>query len=421
MPNSAGGFGFAVDDWSRLHRFLVLGSENGTYYASARQLTADNARVVFRLAAEDGVRLVERVVVVSEAGRAPKPEPALFALAVAASIGQPATKAAALGALVRVARTGTHLFTWAGYVQGMRGWGPSLRKAVAAWYARDPDAVAYSAVKYRSRAGWSHRDLLRLAHPKPATPTHDALFRWIARGEAPESGNLPMVDAFLAVNEPGVDEARAAELVRSARLPWEALPDRLLNSSVVWDALLESVGATALLRQLPRLTRIGLVGPTAPLDPRIAKLSDPGRLRAARVHPVAVLLALHSYRSGRSRGGVTWTPAGRVVDLLDAAFYAAFGAVEPAGKRTLVSVDVSRSMRYPFSRPMTGVPQLAMGDLAMSDAAAALAMVTVRAEPECAVGAFATEFTLLPVTARQRLDDVTGLFSRLPFGGTDCA
>ena len=34
VPNSAGGFAWAVDDWTRLRRFLVLGSEGGSYYAS---------------------------------------------------------------------------------------------------------------------------------------------------------------------------------------------------------------------------------------------------------------------------------------------------------------------------------------------------------------------------------------------------
>ena len=60
------------------------------------------------------------------------------------------------------------------------------------------------------------------------------------------------------------------------------------------------------------------------------------RIRAARVHPIAVLAALRTYALGprccAARG--TWTPVAQVVDALDAAFYAAFGNVEPAGKRT---------------------------------------------------------------------------------------
>ena len=39
VPNSAGGFAWAVDGWTRLRRFLVLGSEGGSYYASESKLT----------------------------------------------------------------------------------------------------------------------------------------------------------------------------------------------------------------------------------------------------------------------------------------------------------------------------------------------------------------------------------------------
>jgi len=39
VPNSAGGYAFPVDDWTRLDRFLILGSEGGSYYAGERELT----------------------------------------------------------------------------------------------------------------------------------------------------------------------------------------------------------------------------------------------------------------------------------------------------------------------------------------------------------------------------------------------
>ncbi|MDE3074732.1 MAG: hypothetical protein KGJ86_04835, partial [Chloroflexota bacterium] len=72
VPNSAGGFAWAVDDWTRLDRFLVLGSEGGTYYIAERQLTRENAQAVERCLAADGPRVVNRSVEISEAGRAPK-------------------------------------------------------------------------------------------------------------------------------------------------------------------------------------------------------------------------------------------------------------------------------------------------------------------------------------------------------------
>src|SRR3954452_11348523 len=87
VPNSAGGYTFAVDNWKRLERFLILGNEGGSYYATERQLTVENAKCVEAWLAEDPARTVRTIVEVSDQGWAPKNDPAVFALAIAAGTG----------------------------------------------------------------------------------------------------------------------------------------------------------------------------------------------------------------------------------------------------------------------------------------------------------------------------------------------
>lgn len=106
----------ALDHWQRLHRFLVSGSPGGTYYIGERDLTVEIAQAAMECLWEDGLLVVQRVVEISESGRAESNDPALFVLAIAASLGDDATWAAALAALPRVARTGTHLDHWLQYV-----------------------------------------------------------------------------------------------------------------------------------------------------------------------------------------------------------------------------------------------------------------------------------------------------------------
>src|SRR4029079_16238585 len=131
-----------------------------------RKLTRQNAKAVEECVGVDGPRTVAEIVRISTEGRAPKNDPALYALALAAGVGDTATRQAALAALPQVARTGTHLFQFAGFVEGFRGWGRSLRRAVGRWYTDKPvETLAYQAVKFRQRDGMTHRDLLRLAHP----------------------------------------------------------------------------------------------------------------------------------------------------------------------------------------------------------------------------------------------------------------
>jgi 60 kDa SS-A/Ro ribonucleoprotein len=432
VPNRAGGFAWAVDDWARLDRFLILGVDGPSYYATERALTRENAEAVRRCLEADGPRTVARIVEVSGAGRAPKNEPALFALAMAAGLGDAATRRAALAALPRVARTGTHLFHFARYAEGFRGWGRGLRQAVAAWYAQPAERLAYQAIKYGQRDGWAHRDLLRLAHPTPPTEQHQALYYWLVRGW-PGVGEQPHPDAVLrrvwalerAKRATGVEEV--VRLIRDERLPREAVPTGWLSQAAVWEALLDELPMTALIRNLATMTRIGLLAPGSDAARRVvARIGDAARLRAARVHPIAVLAALVTYRQGHgARGSGRWTPVGEVVDALDAAFYAAFGNVVPSGARWLLALDVSGSMG---AGTVAGVP-----GLTPRVASAAMALVTAATEPSYQVVAFTagnvptqypgypTGITALAISPRQRLDDVVRTVSDLPFGGTDCS
>jgi 60 kDa SS-A/Ro ribonucleoprotein len=442
VPNSAGGFAWGVDDWTRLRRFLILGSEGGSYYASEWKLTRENAQAVERCIAMDGARTVDEIARVSGEGGAPKNDPALFALAMAAGLGDEPTRRAALDALPRVARTGTHLFQFVRFVEGFRGWGRSLRRAIGAWYAaRSPDALAYQAVKYRQREGVTHRDLLRLAHPASrvgaGNPTlelseeHARLFEWIVRGG--DTTRLPrVVEGFVRAQDAS-GPAEAAELVREYRLPREALRPADLTSREVWEALLEDMPMTALIRNLATMTRVGVIAPGSDGTKRVVEqLGDAERLRRARVHPIAVLAALRTYAAGRgARGRNVWNPVHAIVDALDAAFYAAFENVEPTGKRLLLALDVSGSMTW---GEVAGVP-----DLSPRDASAALALVTAATEPNYEVVGFfagrrgwkagkrrqwyggADGITPLAISPRQRLDDAIKTVSDLPFGSTDCA
>ncbi len=413
VPNSAGGYAYALDDWARLDRFLILGAEGGSYYAGERTVTRDNAQAVLRAIAADGARAVARIVAISEAGRAPKNDAALFALALAASSQDLQTRRAALAALPRVARTGTHLFQFAELVQGSRGWGRALRRAVGAWYLSQPvDRLAYQLVKYRQRGGWSHRDLLRLSHPQTDDTARAALLDWACRGT--DSDLLPSLTRAADLLGRTTDAAEAAALIRAQNLPREAVPTALLNEAVVWEALLERMPLTALLRSLAKLTAVGVLQPFGDAVPHVlAALADVDRIGSARLHPLAILLALRTYAQGRGdRGALRWEPVQPVVDALNAAFYTAFRTVEPSGKRLLLALDVSGSM---------GWGRVAGSALTPRDASAALALMTAATEPATHIVGFTGGMVPLPLSPSMRLDDAVQAVSGLPFDRTDCA
>lgn len=414
VPNSAGGFAWAVDDWTRLDRFLILGSEGGTYYIGERKLTQGSAEAARRCILADGPRVVRRVIEISEAGRAPKNDPALFVLAMASALGDAGTRQAAFEAVPRVARIGTHLFHFLDFRQAFAGWGRGMRRAVSAWYdARDLDAAAYQMIKYRQRDGWTHRDVLRQAHPHPDDPARGALYAWVTGKEADHA--LPRIVEGFQKAQTAESPKETAALVTEYGLPREALQPEHLTDVAVWDALLDGMPMTALIRNLATMTRIGLLTPLSDAAARaVAQIGDEVRLRKARTHPIAVLSALRTYASGQSvRGSSTWEPVSQITDALDGAFYSAFANIEPTGKRIVLALDVSSSMAR---GEVAGSP-----GLAPREGSAAMALVTAATEPQYAIMGFSHTFEPLAISPRQRLDDAVRAVSDLNFGGTDCA
>jgi 60 kDa SS-A/Ro ribonucleoprotein len=407
--NASGGFAFEVDEWHRLHRFLVLGTEGGTYYTDERDLTIDAAGAVQQCIATDGPRAVQEIVEVSTAGRAPKNDPAILALALAAKQGDEATRRLAYAHLSDVCRTGTHLFQFAAYIDAMGGWGRGARKAVAKWYvSKDADDLAYQLVKYRQRGGWTHADLLRLSHPQPSEASGSLL---AFAANKPTDAALPrIVEGYLRAKD-AATPAESASLVVEYKLPRECVRTEHLGTPEVLAALLASMPMTAMIRNLGNLTSAGVVAPFSDGTSKvIAELGDRDRLRRSRVHPMALFLALVTYASGHGhRGGGTWTPVQQVVDALDAAFYTTLDNVEPTNRRLAIAVDVSGSMK----QPVMGAP------VSAASAAAAMALIVARTEPNHLVVGVNTAPVELKISPKMRLDAATAVVNRAISGGTD--
>ena len=457
-PNSAGGQSFVVDDTMRLLRFLVLGSSEGTYYAKPKAHTADNLAALLRLLeAGRGVEAVEIIRSVSVSGRAPRQTPTLTALAVCAMAGDSETKSAANAALPAIARIPTHLFeflelceeTAKAMCNGSSGWGRAHRRAVARWYnghkSASAKALAESVTKYQQRNGWSHLDALRLCHATPVDRGHAVVFAYIVKGldgakaaavapEAIDDGKkrkhdaegtcTAVLDYLDAVEEAKrlpsspEGEAKMVELIASHRLVREHVPSELLSSVPVWTALLEDMPMTAMIRNLNKLTSIGLVAPGSEAAASVvARLSDAEALRKARVHPMSVLMAHRTYRAGRGeKGSLTWQPAPEVTAALDDAFELSFASVEPANKRTMLALDVSGSMSCGCNGGGYGG-----SGLSCAEASAAMAVIAMRTEPECTAMCFSHVFSDFPLTKSTSLSDAMRNIHHYNFGRTDCS
>jgi len=451
VKNNAGGFVFAVDDWGRLDRWLVLGSTEGSYYASERKLTKENAEAVIRCIKADGERAVARIVEVSDQGRAPKNDPAIFALALAMKMGDDVTRQAAYAAVPKVCRIGTHLFQLAHAVKALGGWGRGTKRAFGRWYTeKDPGSLALQVVKYQAREGWSHADVLRQVHPEADDVRTAAVLRYARLGmeglgervverkrpdgvtaqktyPAVPAEQLPRIIHGFEAAKKAHNAMEIVNLVNEYALPRECIPTQFLNDPNVWAALLHAgkgMGLTALIRNLGKMTSVGLVKPLSGAAKTIVeRLNNGEELKRARVHPLNLLVALRTYASGRGvKGSLSWTPVPTVVDALNDAFYKSFKFVEPTGKNHLLALDVSGSM----DSQIAGMP------ISAREASVAMALVTANVEKNYHLVGFTAgsygwghrgnaELTSLAISARDRLDRACRYVDGLDFGGTDCA
>jgi len=255
---------------------------------------------------------------------------------------------------------------------------------------------------------------------------------WDSVGETPHPDRvLATIWAFERAKrmKDRADVRELADLIARYGLPHECVPTEMKQFPQVWEALLPHMGLTAMLRNLGKLTEVGLFGFMSLSDAErfvIDRLTNAEALRAARVHPLALLVALKTYAQGHGdKGKLKWKPRQKIVDALDRAFYLSFEALAPTGARTLLALDVSGSMMGPNIAGMPGIsPRVG---------AAAMALVTAAVEPRHEVVAFTagshpsahagypTGISPLAISPRMRLDDVLAKTANLPFGGTDCA
>lgn len=457
--NNAGGYSFVLDDFGRLQRFLILGADKPTYYASKQKLAKENVNCLTRCLDEDGLRAVRMIVDISTTSRAPSQDPGIFALACAASHKDDKVRSAALEAMPQVCRTGTTMMQFVDAANEMRGWGRGLRRGVGKWYLdRTPESLAYQAVKYQRRGGWSHKDVLRMVG-KEASPHgdgHEAVFRWIVGGMdalgARAVNRNGTVKEYPAVHESFLPKilhgyeamkkcksaSEAVSLIREYGLTHEMVLNDFKNDPDVWRALLEKMPMGAMVRNLGKLTSVGVTASMSEASKLVyERLTNPDLIKKSRLHPFAFFMAMHVYQAGKGkRGSLEWTPAPKILEGLDEAVFLSFKNIEPSGVNHLLAVDCSGSMDG-GGMGGWGFENISGLDISPRLAAAFMAMVTVRSEESChtvgfssASGRWSSRGSLkipqdalqtVSITRRSTVDSAIEKFRKVPAGGTDCS
>lgn len=384
VENNAGGYVFETSIWTTLDRFLIIGSESPSYYVSEQKLTVDNLQNFFKCLNSDYKRTIDRMVEFSQTGRAMKVNTIIFTLAViigSKDIGND-VRQYAYSQMNKILNIPTHLFMFLEYVKTMRGWGRSLRRNVGNWYLeKNIDQLIYHLYKYKNRHGWTHKDVLKMAHPKTDSKLLNYIFASITGTVNKEALSLLLdeevdqkrfLQFFTGYNFSevvGDDINKAIDLIKQYNFPREIVPTQFLKNPDMWDALMHNnMPMTALIRNLGNMSACGYISKLSDGAKKVCnQLRDEEAIRRSRIHPINIIAAYMVYTNGVGfKGSNTWEVNSSVDSALMDAFYASFGNVPVTNKKHFVALDVSGSMTkgnvggYPFLHPFEAVAVMAM-------------------------------------------------------------
>lgn len=411
------GYVFKLDALKQLDRFLILGTESPTYYATSKKLTESNIKNITKLIQEDPQGCLERILEISVEGRAPKNDPAIFALSLFFKYASPEWKYKASMEANKVLRTFTHLATFMEYVTQFHGQGRSVRRLMSRWYTeRAPEQVLYQYTKYSNRNGWAHKDIVHLAHVKPTTEQLQALFSHMfgKTNDSDLAEVFPQYQSDIDLRQiSSVNEALTI-IRNNPRVQWEQIPTQFLKEGAVWEALLPNMGMTALIRSLGRMSAAGVFGSTlsASTKTAISRLTNKEELKKAMIHPIQALTAWSTYGKGYSvKGKTTWNTNSRILAALEETYLLSFSNAPKTGLNYYIGVDTSGSMTC---GEVCGIP-----GMRPIDAAACIAHERVMVEDWVEVVGFSHTLTKLKLNKSDNLNTAIRKVANGQIGSTN--
>ena len=412
-------FTFKINLDDQIRRFLILGSPVNKYSS----VSSINKEIIKQYIQEqiskgNGEKILDIVREIYIDGRAPKQDMTLLIHAILCRTDNVQLRCKALSFLKEY-RTISQLYMWKSFHSSIlntdggssKGFGRAVKSAINGWIlSKSAKEMSYQFTKYIQRGEWGIVNFLKCCHPK--TGSGDDRDRKDKNGKPLDKQKDTtatdkdlvlryMVEGYEAMNKLAVkfnlsqdpvykyitaietiktnhDIPQLIETIQQYRLTREQIPTEGLAHTDVMIALLTNkeqtqitMPLTALLRNLANMTRLGVFQNKHILSLVVAYLKNQQVITKARIHPVSVLTAWFTYRTGHGKlSKNTWSPDTEINLALEEMFYLSFKNLTPTGKRLCFLIDASGSMTS--SSLCDGVTN--------AEAAALLAMVFSRAE-----------------------------------------
>lgn len=389
--NHHGVCAYAFTPKHALAQYAATGCLNQTFYATADEQLAK----VLELAGQVEPAFVAKTAVWCRENGQMKDMPAV--LVASLSVLDPDLM---VKAFPRVIDTGRMLRN---FVQVLRSGqvarkslGTRPKRLVREWLAARTDEQLF---KDSVGNAPSLADVVKMVHPKPATPSRQALYGWML-GRAHDASALPPLvrdfEAFKAGKAKDVPD-----------VPFQMLT-ALELSRAEWAAIARNAPWQMTRMNLNTFARHGVFEDEAMAKQVANRLRNPEAVKRAKVFPYQLLSAYKASGAG--------VPSAIREALHDAMEIATANVPAIQGK-VVVCPDVSGSMSSPVTGHRTGATTSAR----CIDVAALVAAAVLRKNPDAEVLPFEQEVVGVPLTGRDSVMTNAQRLASIGGGGTNCS
>jgi 60 kDa SS-A/Ro ribonucleoprotein len=389
--NEAGGKAFAFTPRHALAQYAVTGCLNGTFYATAET----QLERVLELASAAGPDFTAKVAVYARERGHMKDMPALLCAALSvldaeklkAVFPRVCDDGKMLRNFVQIVRSG---------VVGRKSLGSVPKKLVQHWLESRTDEQIFRASVGQSP---SLADVVKMVHPRPATPQRAALYGWLLDRKHDAAVLPDCVKSFEAF--------KRGETRDVPEVPFQMLTALTLGRTE-WTEIARRAPWQMTRMNLNTFARHGVFEDRAVTRLVAERLRDASNVRRARVFPYQLMVAYSQADAS--------VPAG-VREALQDAMEIALEKVPQIEGRVVVCPDVSGSMQS----PATGVRKGSTSAVRCIDVAALVAAALVRKNAGAEVLPFSDDVVPVRLNPRDSVMTTAKALASLPSGGTNCS
>lgn len=389
--NNEGAPAYAYSPRHKVAQLAMTGTLSGTFYASGSAQLKD----VLAAAAETDARFLAKAAIWARAKGHMKDMPALL-LAILST-----RDAKLFGAVfLRVVDNGRMLRTFVQIMRsgavGRKSLGSRPKAMIEGYLAAATDQEILRASVGRSP---SLADIVRMVHPRPASPERRALYAWLI-GKPYDVAMIP-------------EAVRAYEAFkRDPSNPVPDVPFQMLTALELtpehWAKIAQNAGWQMLRMNLNTFDRQCVFAIDGMTEMIAARLKDEGEIKRSRVLPYQLLTA---YLAANVDVPLA------VREALQDAMEIAIGNVPQIRGRIVICPDVSGSM----SSPVTGYRKGATSAVRCIDVAALVAAALLRANREARVLPFEGNVVQVALNPRDTVMTNAERLAAVGGGGTNCS